>query len=73
MIRLSFIVVAFITGCAIAPQQAPPLAFVPAQDSRSRPPAVALEREIRFYTDEQGNVWDDRGRRQEKPPAAITR
>jgi hypothetical protein len=26
-------------------------------------PSIALEREIRYYRDEQGAVWDDRGRR----------
>jgi hypothetical protein len=28
--------------------------------------SVALERETRYYTDEKGAVWDDRGRKMDK-------
>ena len=28
-------------------------------------PSVALEREVRYYVDEQGTTWDDTGKRQE--------
>lgn len=44
-----------------------PMGFGPA------PGTAMLEREIRYYKDEKGAVWDDRGRKQEAtlaPPAA---
>jgi hypothetical protein len=30
--------------------------------------SVALERETRYYTDEKGAVWDDRGRKMDAKP-----
>jgi hypothetical protein len=30
--------------------------------------SVALERETRYYVDEKGAVWDDRGRKMEATP-----
>ena len=34
-------------------------------------PSIALEREVRYYVDEQGAIWDDSGRKQERPPLAA--
>ena len=34
-------------------------------------PSVALEREVRYYVDEQGATWDDSGRKHERPPLAA--
>jgi hypothetical protein len=31
-------------------------------------PSLAREREVRFYADEKGAVWDDRGRKHEAAP-----
>ena len=38
--------------------------------ARAPAPSIALEREVRHYVDEQGQYWDDRGRRLERPPGA---
>ena len=34
-------------------------------------PSIALEREVRYYVDEQGAIWDDTGRKQQRPPLAA--
>lgn len=31
-------------------------------------PSMALERQARYYVDEKGAVWDDRGRKQDATP-----
>jgi hypothetical protein len=49
-----------LVGCASPPQS--PVAATPPAVARATP-SIALEREIRYYHDEQGAVWDDRGRR----------
>ena len=47
------------------------MADAPARDTtslRDTVPAVVLEREVRYYVDEKGAVWDDRGRKYDKAP-----
>lgn len=47
----------------------PEVRLVPAQlapiwqDTGTPPATIALEREVRYYRDESGTVWDDRGRK----------
>lgn len=53
-------------GCATAPPTVvAPGTHAPTWQDTGTPPAsvVTLEREVRYYTDEAGAVWDDRGRR----------
>ena len=50
-------------GCAAAPVATKERVSV-RSDAQSAPPPT-LEREVRYYRDEQGTVWDDRGRRQD--------
>ena len=57
---------ALLLGCAAAPApSAPPPSRVIA---RAAAPPIVLEREVRHYVDEQGQYWDDRGRRLEHAP-----
>jgi hypothetical protein len=51
----------FIAGCVSGP--APSAATQRAPVLVRTAPAVALESETRYYTDETGAIWDDRGRR----------
>jgi hypothetical protein len=62
-------------GLAVAASCSSPTSRVvvssPAPESSSRgtpAAAVALERETRYYTDEKGAVWDDRGRKMDAKP-----
>lgn len=40
------------------------------KDAGTPKPSVELEREVRYYKDEKGEVWDDRGRRHPARPGA---
>jgi hypothetical protein len=64
---LSTLAAAALLGCTSLPERiaAPPRAAAP-QVAYQPAPAIALEREIRYYFDEQGDLWDDRGRRLER-------
>lgn len=37
-------------------------------DSGTPAPSIAMEREVRYYRDETGAVWDDRGKKHESMP-----
>jgi len=52
-------------GCAFTEDRASPQPRAPGwQDTGTPPPSVVwLERKVRYYTDETGAIWDDRGRR----------
>ena len=50
----------FIAGCVSTPA---PLATQRATALVQTAPAVAQASETRYYTDETGAIWDDRGRR----------
>jgi hypothetical protein len=52
------------TGCSWPIASADPPARAVRLDMGLSGDAVPLEREIRYYRDEQGAVWDDRGRKQ---------
>ncbi len=59
-------------GCAAPPaRDAATRATVPPRIDAERPPSLALEREVRYYLDEEGMVWDDRGRKL-GPPSTAT-
>ncbi len=34
-------------------------------------PSVALKREVRYYVDETGAIWDDRGKKHDNMPSPI--
>lgn len=54
-------------GCVTVAPPATPLASI---DKPREPPAATAgpEREVRYYRDESGALWDDRGRRVPTPP-----
>lgn len=54
-----------IAGCAVPAPAAAPARW---QDTGTPPASVALEREVRYYRDSSGALWDDRGRRVEAQP-----
>ena len=54
--------VAAAAGCANPPAR---IERAPAFRDTGTPPAtIALQREVRYYTDESGAIWDDRGTKQ---------
>ena len=65
---LALLACAALPACVAAPE---PHALPPAPAiARAPAPSIALEREVRHYVDEQGQYWDDRGRRLERKPGA---
>ena len=40
-----------------------PIRHAPIWHDNGTPPATIAEREVRYYRDESGAVWDDRGRK----------
>lgn len=52
-------------GCAAPQISVAPRPIAPAWHDTGTPPAsvVFQEREVRYYRDETGSVWDDRGRK----------
>lgn len=54
-------------GCSMPLGRVAQPSHAPVRLEPTEPTAVATEREIRYYRDEQGAIWDDRGRRQEPP------
>lgn len=46
-------------GARIAPRTHTPIW----QDTGTPPSTIAHEREVRYYRDERGALWDDRGRK----------
>lgn len=64
---------AAVSGCASAPEPVPVPAHyaVPATSRHTVP--LPVEREVRYYTDEVGDVWDDRGRKLGRPPVTLAR
>jgi hypothetical protein len=56
-------------SCADPPARATSVARGPSWVDAGTPASTMhLEREIRYYIDEQGMVWDDRGRKLERAP-----
>ena len=54
---------AALSGCMDPPQRAAAPALGPGWVDAGTPSAV-VERDIRYYKDEQGAIWDDRGKKQ---------
>lgn len=52
-------------GCSLPLGRVAQPSHAPVRLEPTEPSTVAPEREIRYYRDEQGAIWDDRGRRQE--------
>ena len=67
-IAMSAVLAGIIGGCAPTAERGD---FPPRGPSRmvqgEAVPSLPLEREVRHYVDEQGAIWDDRGRKQERP------
>lgn len=56
-------------SCAESPVRVAPDALGPSWIDAGTPAGTLhMEREIRYYKDEQGMVWDDRGRKVERVP-----
>ena len=56
-------------GCSTVPEKAPAARFAPSWIDAGTPAGtLGSEREIRYFIDERGAVWDDRGRKLEAPP-----
>jgi len=56
-------------SCAEEPFKAAPVVLGPSWVDAGTPAGTAhLEREIRYYKDEQGMVWDDRGGKRDRTP-----
>jgi hypothetical protein len=55
----------FAAGCTAPGISVAPRTHAPAWHDTGTPPAsvVVLEREVRYYRDETGAIWDDRGRK----------
>ena len=54
--------VAALSGCTEPPNRATAPSLGPGWVDAGTPPVV-VEREIRYYRDEQGAIWDDRGKK----------
>jgi hypothetical protein len=64
---ISLAAVVLIAACSSTPARVLAPDPVPSFAARSVTPA-AHEREVRYYTDSQGMLWDDRGRNLGRPP-----
>jgi hypothetical protein len=66
-VAIAILGAAAVAGCADPPaRSASPAREAAPTGMRPAVPSVALEREIRYYRDEQGDLWDDRGRKLER-------
>lgn len=52
-------------GCSLPLGRVAQPSHAPARLEPTEPSSVAMERETRYYRDDQGAIWDDRGRKQE--------
>lgn len=52
-------------GCTLPLGRVAQPGQAPARLEPTEPSSVAMTRETRYYRDDQGALWDDRGRRQE--------
>jgi hypothetical protein len=61
---------ALLSACATAPgrQESPRPETPRAQSEPPAPIAAVNEREVRYFKDEQGRVWNDRGVKQPSAP-----
>lgn len=60
-------------GCSSAPERvALPVESAAPMKARESAPSIALEREVRYYVDEQGALWDDRGRKLDRASRHAT-
>ena len=68
----SIVFAMFAVTCTIAACSAPMAvkrpAFVPGWPDAGTPAATVAAREVRFYRDDKGVMWDDTGRRYEPEP-----
>ena len=61
--------IAAASGCSSPTARVGPASLGPSWvDAGTPSTSVAMEREIRFYVDETGAVWDDRGRKHGTKP-----
>jgi hypothetical protein len=74
MLRISSLVVALAgaalaAGCSSPMSQLAPSPQGPAwRDTGTPTPPIAIDRLARYYVDENGALWDDRGRKYEGAP-----
>ena len=63
--RISALIAAVaVAGCALPSLQPEVRTPRPTwRDTGTPPETIAHEREVRYYVDEQGAIWDDRGRK----------
>ena len=64
-------VVAVAAGCGTAPSADVRPRDRAWPDTGTPPASVAIERMPRYYVDEKGAIWDDRGRKHDKLPDAL--
>jgi hypothetical protein len=60
---------AIVASCSMSPTRLDAPALKPGWPDVGTPaPSMALEREARYYVDEKGVVWDDRGKKHDAAP-----
>ena len=60
---------AIVASCAASPSRLDGPALNPGWPDVGTPaPSIAMEREARYYVDEKGAIWDDRGRKRDAAP-----
>lgn len=63
-LALAVAVLAFVAGCSIVDGRADvPRPSAPLEGSFDPPASPVAEQATRFYVDDNGRIWDDRGRR----------
>jgi hypothetical protein len=54
-----------LAACSTSPAAGPKSGLVPGWPDTGTPPATIAARDVRFYRDEQGVLWDDTSKRHE--------